>query len=49
MRIKRVEKFRKQRKKDNRNLIIFAFLVPGASVFLGYILTSFVILPIMEK
>lgn len=49
MRVKRVEKFRKNRQRKNRKLFLFAVLIPSASVFIGYLVTSLIILPVMAK
>ncbi len=48
MRVKRVSKFRRSRLKKNRNVIFFAFVLPFALVFLGYLISSFFFLPVMS-
>ncbi|MDF2523748.1 MAG: hypothetical protein K0R31_1389 [Clostridiales bacterium] len=48
MRVKRVEKFRKYRKiKARKNFFLF-LLLPISLVFLGYLISSLVILPAMK-
>ncbi|WP_170138103.1 hypothetical protein [Anaerobacterium chartisolvens] len=48
MRVKRVNKFRRSRLKRNRNVVFFAFILPFALVFLGYLISSFLFLPVMS-
>lgn len=49
MRVKRVEKFKKTRHDKIRNLIVYAVVLPSLSIFMGYLITSLVILPSMAK
>ncbi len=49
MRVKRLSKFRKSRNMKIRNLIIAVVLLPFASIFIGYLITSLFILPSMAK
>ena len=49
MRIKRVEKFKKIRHDRVKNLIVLTVVLPTASIFLGYLITSLVILPSMTR
>jgi polyferredoxin len=49
MRITRVEKFRKFRGRQLRNRLLYTAVLPFISVFLGYLITSLVILPTMKK
>ncbi|TYQ15922.1 UNVERIFIED_CONTAM: hypothetical protein Cloal_2419 [Acetivibrio alkalicellulosi] len=47
MRVKRVEKFRRLRKKKMKKVIMYAFVLPATSIFLGYVIRSLFILPFM--
>ncbi|MCX8131088.1 MAG: hypothetical protein N3I35_13445 [Clostridia bacterium] len=47
MRVKRVEKFRRTRHRRKRNFFFLAFILPCTLVFIGYIISSFFILPVM--
>lgn len=49
MRITRVEKFRRNRHRKARRFIFFAVIVPCMSIFIGYLITSIIILPAMAK
>lgn len=49
MRIKRTEKFKKYDSARRNRLLIYALILPCASVFLGYLLTVLLILPAMKK
>jgi len=49
MRNTRVEKFKRCRRKKTTKFVIFALVLPTASIFLGYLITSLVILPVMTK
>lgn len=47
MRVKRVEKFKKNRRKKMRRLILYTFILPISCILLGYLITSLIILPSM--
>jgi len=49
MRTKRLEKFRRYRRKKARNYVFFTLIVPSLLVFLGYIISSLIILPVINK
>ncbi|MEG6614365.1 hypothetical protein V6C42_16095 [Pseudoclostridium thermosuccinogenes] len=49
MRTKRLDKFRKYRYRKYRKFFLFVVVIPFASVFVGYLLTSLIILPVMSK
>ncbi|HHW48419.1 MAG TPA: hypothetical protein GXX14_07370 [Clostridiaceae bacterium] len=49
MRTKRLEKFRRYRRKKARNYVLFTLVVPCVLVFLGYLISSLIILPIINK
>lgn len=49
MRVTRVEKFKKSRRKKLRNFIIYVLFLPSLSIFIGYVLTSLIILPAISK
>jgi len=49
MRTKRLEKFRRYRRRKARNYVFFTLIVPSLLVFLGYIISSLIILPFINK
>lgn len=49
MRVKRVVKFKKHRSKKMKKLILMGVILPFASIFLGYLVTCLLILPILHK
>ena len=49
MRTKRLTKFKKYRHRKTRRLFLFVIIIPLTSIFLGYVLTSLFILPIMSR
>jgi hypothetical protein len=49
MRVKRVYKFKKFRHKRIKRFMLFFVVLPGTSIFLGYLITSLLILPSMQK
>ncbi len=49
MRVKRVEKFRRERRRKKQKLLFFTLILPCMCVFIGYMLTSLIILPAMIK
>jgi len=49
MRNTRVRKFKKYRQRKARNYIFFAVVFPCLSIFVGYLITSLVILPTIKR
>jgi hypothetical protein len=49
MRVKRVEKFRRHRFRKGRNVFLLAFVLPFTLAFIGYLISSFFILPVMSS
>lgn len=49
MRVKRLERFRRNRYRKGMLIILFVIVVPLLSILAGYILTSLVILPVMAS
>lgn len=49
MRISRVQRFKRLRGRKLRSRIVYGALLPFASIFLGYLITTLVILPSMKK
>ncbi|MCX7841892.1 MAG: hypothetical protein N2489_02305 [Clostridia bacterium] len=49
MRVKRVGKFRRLRRQNFRRAIVLYLILPFASIFMGYLITSLVILPSISK
>ncbi|NLI58093.1 MAG: hypothetical protein GX387_06165 [Clostridium sp.] len=49
MRRKRVEKFKKIRNKRYRKAFLYLFVLPIISIFLGYIIRTVFILPLMAS
>ncbi|HHX17274.1 MAG TPA: hypothetical protein GX727_00240 [Clostridium sp.] len=47
MRIRRVEKFKKLRKRQYKKVFLYLFILPTISIFLGYIIRTLFILPLM--
>lgn len=48
MRVNRVDKFRKFRKVKTRKYFFFILLLPSTLIFLGYLISSLIILPSMK-
>lgn len=49
VRTKRVEKFRRSRRKKLRRIILYSFILPLSCILIGYLITSLIILPSMAK
>jgi len=49
MRTKRVSKFKKYRRQRIRKTILFSVVLPFACIFIGYLITTLIILPAMVK
>lgn len=49
MRVKRAVKFRKFRNKRIRNFVLYGVVLPCTSVFVGYLITTILILPSIIK
>lgn len=47
MRRKRVDKFRKLRRRRFRKVFLYLFILPAISIFIGYIIRTVLILPLM--
>ncbi|AUG57200.1 hypothetical protein [Acetivibrio saccincola] len=48
MRKKRVDKFKKLRRKRYKKVLLYLFVLPAISIFLGYIIRTVFILPLMK-
>ncbi|HHW00474.1 MAG TPA: hypothetical protein GXX36_13075 [Clostridiaceae bacterium] len=48
MRTKRVEKFKRYRRKKIRNYFLFIFVLPSLVLAIGYLISSLIILPVMN-
>ena len=48
MRVTRVEKFRRSRYRKAKLFLLFVLLIPCICVFVGYVITSVIILPGMK-
>ena len=48
MRVKRVEKFKRNRRKKMRRFVLYTFILPISCILLGYLITSLIILPSMS-
>ena len=48
MRIKRLQKFRKYRKIKARQFILLFLVLPISLIFMGYLISSLIILPAMR-
>lgn len=48
MRVKRVNKFKRQRHRKTGRIVLFAFVLPSTILLMGYLISSIVILPAMK-
>ncbi|MDP4093552.1 MAG: hypothetical protein Q8920_09345 [Bacillota bacterium] len=48
MRVKRLEKYRRSRRKKVKRILFFTILLPITCIVAGYLITSLIILPSMS-
>lgn len=49
MRSKRLERYKRQKRRKIRNIFVFTFIIPLMLITVGYMVASLFILPVMNK